>query len=213
MTIDEMRAILGLPESTPAETVVQLYGQYVLNQASAADLLPLSEIKAALRITTDLDDEMLSQFRLTAIGWVEEYTGVLLSARPVTEQFDGFRRLVLDAWPVNAIVSINYFAADGIATQLADSEYRLQAITRPAQIGRAASGAPSSVPWPTTMAGVEDAVSVTVQAGYSSADIIPNELLTAALVIVRSLYDDREVTENAEMRAAGLCRFHRRWMV
>lgn len=213
MTIDEMRAILGLPESTPAETVVQLYGQYVLNQASAADLLPLSEIKAALRITTDLDDEMLSQFRLTAIGWVEEYTGVLLSARPVTEQFDGFRRLVLDAWPVNAIVSINYFAADGTATQMPEGDYRLMAISRPAQVGRAASGAPSSAAWPTTMPGVEDAVSVTVQAGHSSPDLIPNELLTAALVIIRSLYDDREVTEAAEGRAAGLCRFHRRWMV
>lgn len=213
MTIDEMRAILGLPESTPAATVVQLYGQYVLGQANAADLLPLSEIKAALRITTDLDDEMLSQFRLTAIGWVEEYTGVLLSARPVTEQFDGFRRLVLDAWPVNAIVSINYFAADGTATQLADSEYRLMAITRPAQVGRAASGVPSAAAWPATMGGVDDAVSVTVQAGYSSTDAIPNELLTAALVIIRSLYDDRRVTPEAADSAKGLCQFHRRWMV
>lgn len=213
MTIDEMRAILGLPESTPPETVVQLYGQYVLNQASAADLLPLAQIKTALRITTDAEDDTLAQFRLTGIGWVEDYTGIILASRPVTQQFKCFNRLRLRAWPVNSIVSINYFAADGTATQLADSEYRLMAITRPAQVGRAASGVPSAAAWPATMGGVDDAVSVTVQAGYSSADAIPNELLTAALVIIRSLYDDRRVTPEAADSAKGLCQFHRRWMV
>lgn len=210
MTIEEMRAILGLASDVPDADVAQAYAEYLLGEGAPEELLPLASIKAYLRIDGDDEDPTLLDLRAAAIEWVESWTGHLLTRRTTVEGFDGFARIALDAWPIVSVDSVGYLDSAGVATTVDPAAYRLVAVARPARVvlnvGRA---------WPVAQRG-DDMVTVTVTAGYATADAVPRQLRQAAMMIVAGLYENREVgglSADVERAATSLCRSYRRWAI
>lgn len=177
------------------------------------DILTLAELRQHLRVDTSDENTTLEDIQFAAFQWVEDYTGQLITEQTVTESFSGFRDIVLDAWPITSVTSVSYVGSDGATVAMDPAEFRLIADARPASIARATAGSPSAAAWPVTMAGIDDAVKVTVQAGYGTRDTIPAPLVMAAKVIAASLYEDRSgPDEKAATAASNLLRFkYRRW--
>ncbi|WP_417611471.1 head-tail connector protein [Parasphingorhabdus sp.] len=86
----------------------------------------IAEVKAFVRIDHDADDDAIAAFLRSAAGLCEDFTGLMLIARSVTD--------VLPAWqawqklkrlPVQAIVSVEAVEADGSAALLAVDDYAI----------------------------------------------------------------------------------------
>lgn len=84
----------------------------------------IAEVKAFVRIDHDADDAAIDTFLRSAAGLCEDFTGLMLITRTVTD--------ILPAWqawqklkrlPVQAIVSVEAVEADGSAALLAVEDY------------------------------------------------------------------------------------------
>ncbi|MBB4618670.1 head-tail connector protein [Sphingomonas abaci] len=212
MTVDMMRAALGLGADVPDSDVRAAYENLAAgwSQADAATspdpLIDLVTARRHLRLDEDdtSQDEELGDQIADAIGWVETYTGQILSPRNVTEQFRGFGPVELRSWPVasDAVTAIAYVDAAGIPATL---PAKLDTTKRPARL-RPAAGAF----WPFRNA--DQMFTVTLTAGYGSPSLVPRNLRRAALVMLTAYHDDREggeVFSKAEASARSLCRFLR----
>lgn len=77
MTIEEMRAILGLGPEVSDEDVAAAYVQYLLDHADDADadvaLVTLAEAKGHLRITDTAQDDDIDLKRMSASAIVVDY--------------------------------------------------------------------------------------------------------------------------------------------
>lgn len=151
----------------------------------------------------DLDVERQAEiegFIADAVEWVEGYTGHILVAREVTEQFDGFSRLQLKAWPVKpeATVTMVYEGMAGETTAISGA--RIFTVRRPAMIIAAAG-----TRWPS---GVASTVSVALRAGYEPGDTVPGNIRRAMLILIAAYDGDREGGDlfvKAEETARSLC--------
>ena len=135
-----------------------------------------------------------------AIAWIEGYTGHILIARDVTEQFARLDRVELAAWPVKpaAVPSISFYDRAGAAVAVTGA--RVASFRRPATILPAAGSR-----WPIVGVGP---VTVTVRAGYEPNDVVPGAIRRAMLVLIAAYDADREAGDifaKAEMAARGLC--------
>jgi uncharacterized phiE125 gp8 family phage protein len=186
---------------------LRLAGEGALGEAV---LLPLDLIKQYLRIDRDDEDDLIEAIRSAAIEWVERTTGHLLSDRSIVEAFDGFARIALDAWPVTSVDSIEYRDAEGVVTLLDPASYRASLMIRPATIKPVIGSA-----WPLTER-VDDAVMVSVTAGYATPALVPHELRQAALLVIAGLYENRAtggLDGGTEKAALALCSAFRRWII
>lgn len=169
--------------------------------------IPVSLEDAArhLRLTADESvgrEADLQDFVADAAGWVEKYTGHLLTERQVTETlatFDGS----LTAWPIKPAVAVAlaYGAPGATPTIITGAALRLSG--RPARLVR-----PAALPhWPRLAAG--ETVTVTYTAGYADGDAVPRNFRRAMLVLIGAYDADREggeILAAAEESARGLCR-------
>lgn len=171
--------------------------------------IPVSRDDARRQLRMELSDNSrnddIDQWIADAAGWVERYTGHILSAREVTETLDGFGRGRLKAWPVapDATVTVSYGDAGQIATTITGA--RLMAASRPAAVLP-----PRSMAWPAISAGTP--VTVIVRAGYEAGDDMPRAFRRAMLVLITGYEDDPaggEVAQAAEASAKSLCRDYR----
>lgn len=161
----------------------------------------LFEAKDQLQIgRNDWDrDSEIEGFINDAAAWVEEYTGHILEARDVVEQFESFDRLRLKAWPIKptAVIGIGYTPGRGTPTNLYGA--RLASSNRPAVVLPAVG-----TRWPVGASGV----TVLVRAGYEEDDIVPRNLRRAMLVLISGYDADREggdIFSKAEASARSLC--------
>lgn len=212
MTIDEMRALLGLGPEVSDEDVAAAYALYLEGEAPPAPLITLEDAKRQVRLELDDtdDDVLLADLIGRAIAWVEDFTGQSLSPREIVEQHPDLAHLALDAWPVRAVDKIEYLDPAGARVTLDPASYRVAALVRPVQVHPAgASG------WPATLR-ASDAVTVTMQAGYDDPARVDTMLRSAALLILSGLYKDREdggISEGAVKAAQMLCNSFRRWAI
>ncbi len=86
----------------------------------------IAEVKAFVRIDHDADDAAIDAFLRSAAGLCEDFTGLMLIVRSVTD--------ILPAWqawqklkrlPVQAIVSVEAVEADGTSSLLAVEDYAI----------------------------------------------------------------------------------------
>jgi uncharacterized phiE125 gp8 family phage protein len=167
----------------------------------------LADAKVQLRLETDdvSRDVEVSGYIADAAGWVEKYTGHILVARDVTEQFRGFEAVNLRAWPVKpaAVVGVAYLDASGAPIEITGAV--VDTTSRPARV-RLGGG----IFWP-----FRDALqlfTVTVRAGYEPADEVPRNFRRAMLVMISAYDSDREggeLLQTAEASARRLCRDYR----
>ncbi|HEX8555773.1 MAG TPA: phage head-tail connector protein [Sphingomonas sp.] len=165
----------------------------------------LEDAKAQLRVEiddTERDGE-ITRFIEDAAGWVERYTGHILIARDVTEQFRGFGGVKLRAWPVKptAVPAVAYLDT-GVPASIIGA--RLDVTRRPARV------LPPGHFYPFRDA--QQLFTVTIRAGYEDGDVIPTNLRRAMLVLISGYDADREggdAFQLAEATARKLCADYR----
>jgi hypothetical protein len=143
-------------------------------------------------------------FIADAAAWVERYTGHILVARDVTEQFRVPARTVqLKAWPISpdAAVSASYVPTGGVETEIAG--IRLDISRRPARVTGLAG-------WP--LRSVDELLTITVRAGYEDDADPPKDFRRAMLVLIAAYDADREggdLFAKAERAAARIVSSYR----
>jgi uncharacterized phiE125 gp8 family phage protein len=201
-TIASMREFLSLGPDVSEASVLEQYGAY-LDGATVTPIVSLREAKAQLQREQDNtdDDAEITDFIADASAWVEGYTGHLLTARDVTEQFRGFGAVEIRAWPIApaAVPGVAYQDVSGQPIAITDA--RLDLSSRPARV------LPPSGPfYPFTDS--KQLFTVTVRAGYESPNDVPREMRRAMLVMISAYDNDREggdILAKAEASARRIC--------
>lgn len=173
-----------------------------------AEPITLDDAKRQLRIDGSDDDEFLETAISDARGWIEDYTGLILTRRPIVEVLPSFCAK-LRAWPIVSIDSVTYLDGDQVERMVSESDYFAQIARRPAAL--------TSQKWPAVFSG--STVEVTMTAGFATPAAInefsPN-LMRAMRILVAGFYADRETAGLSGAVAASarnLCRNFRRWAV
>lgn len=140
-------------------------------------------------------------FIADAAAWVERYTGRILIAREVTEQFRGFGAVKLRAWPIapTAIPGIAYVAPSGDPVAIFGA--RLDVMQRPARV------LPPRGPF-YSFRDAHQTFTVTIRAGYEDGAQVPGNIRRAMLVLIAAYDVDREggdIFVAAEKAARALC--------
>lgn len=153
---------------------------YTLQRIEAVDgeaILPLADLKAHLRVTSDSEDALIASLRNAAISHVERITSYSLAPadyRLTLQEFPAYFDLPMR--PVIDVAEVAYHDADGTAALYAD--YRLVGgLAYPAIDGE----------WPTATGGVE----VTFTAGLADPNEAP-DLIAAVMLLVGHWYLNRE---------------------
>lgn len=213
MTVAEMRLLVGLPDTATDAEVVAAYtalGQVV---EAGDEPITLEQAKAHLKLpdSSTSEDLVIESAIADARGWIEDYTGLVLVRRQITQTISGFAR-TLRAWPIISIDSIRYRGRDGVDAVLPGNTYFAQITRRPASVLQA-----TGIVWPSLYPG--SAVIVTATAGFADANAInafsPN-IMRAMKVLLSEYYDNRgapELSEHAENVAKRLCRSKKQWSV
>lgn len=163
----------------------------------------LDEAKAQLRADGDDQNAEIEGFIQDAAAWVENYTGLILEAREVTEPFHGFGPVSLRAWPIAAGAAFGGAYVDSAGVPQALTSARLDLSRRPARflppVGTSF--------WPFYNA--DQLFTVTVRAGYENPADVPRNIRRAMLVLISAYDADREggkIMADAEAAATRLCR-------
>lgn len=162
--------------------------------------IPVSLEDAKNQLRVDLDDTTqdveIVGFITDAADWVEQYTGIVLEAREVTETFSGVKPATLKAWPVSA-TAIPIVTYDGLPVIAP----RLDVSRRPARVWPS-----TGILWPFRRS--DQIYSVSIRAGYEADEVVPGNLRRAMLVLIGAYDADREggdILAKAEATARRLC--------
>lgn len=163
-------------------------------------MVELALAKQHLEYEADDRDDLILQYIAAAAAWVEGYTGLLLTRRSVTIQFDGSQAwLDLPVGPEPEIEAITYVDADFVQQEMATEDYAL--------VGKRVYPVTS---FPSAPYGL----SVAVMAGY--VDDIPADIVSAQLLLIGEYFANREAGSASPSVASAvesLCRPYRSLMV
>lgn len=188
MTVDEMRVLLGLDDSIPDAAVVDAYIVSLEDQpVGTAPVLSVETAKLRLRITSDAMDADLGMLIMAAQRRFEKETDVWLTPRQEVHHATGFGRSIdLYRWPVNSITSISYADQSGESQLLDISGYHAAIGARPVRIVPAVGAS-----WPACSA-LPGAVRITYQAGFSTPDLVPADIIQSLLMLVAHYMRNQE---------------------
>ncbi len=211
MTIDEMRALVGLAAEASDAEVVAAYAAMLTDGAATAQPLvepvTLAQAKQHLRITDDSQDMIVAGYISAARDWVEKFTGVLLAEREVAEGLDGLLPgVALRAWPITRAtpVRVSYRTAYGEDQLITDAV--VASAVRPARLFPAARSH-----WPLVGGGGGAAYAI-VTAGFPDPADVPSVLRQAMLILIGAYDADREGGDlllKSEAAARRLCSQYR----
>lgn len=167
--------------------------------------ITLEQAKQHLRLSVNdaSEDAVIESVITDARGWVENYTGLLLSSRNLHEAISGFGA-TLRMWPISEIFAVQYRDAGGVETELPADAYFMQAASRPASLLPLGDAR-----WPAIYPGSH--ITIFARAGFVNAEEITNfspNLLRAMKVLITEFYENRgapELSEHAEEVARRLC--------
>jgi uncharacterized phiE125 gp8 family phage protein len=171
-----------------------------------AEPISTAEAKKHLRVESSVDDTLIADKIIAAREWVEDYTGLVLTQREITETLPRFSSTSkLRAWPVaqDQPATLTYRDASGVEQTISDAQ--IVARARPAVI----YPTPGSR-WPSDVAGE---IAVTFTAGYIDAASVPQKLKQAVLIMLTAFYEDRDggdLFAASEKTAMRLCRREKR---
>lgn len=136
----------------------------------------LSLAKAHLRVTSAVEDVLISHYLRAAQGWVENYTGKKLARVEVSERLAGFCGAIRLAWGPNPeSASITYTGIDGTPASIANARIEGTRLLPPR--GEA---------WPAIEPG--SVIEVTYVAGFADT---PPDLDQAVLRLISDYFDNR----------------------
>lgn len=169
-----------------------MYLAPVRTVAPAALPVSLADAKARLRIDHDDEDDVVSALIGAATAHLDGWRGVLgraIVTQTWRQDLAGFPpdEIRLPLAPVASITSVTYRDGDDATQTLASSNY-----AGPLEDARGPFiYRPSGGTWPGT-SDRHDAVSVTFVAGYGTTGGIPDDLVTAILLLAAHWYEHRE---------------------
>ena len=168
----------------------------------AFEPLTLAEAKQHLRVEVADDDALITSLVAAARQYIEGRTGRILCSRAYLVELGGFLRdgqdIVLPVSPVSAVSSVSYFDSNG-ATQTLTAGNRLALHLHPPRVRLPVS---SSV-WPETIT-VEDAVTVSLTAGYTSIGAVPETAKHAVRLLIGHWYENREAVVQGTSTSVSL---------
>jgi len=159
----------------------------------AVEPVTLGEVKAHLRVTNDLEDDLLTNLIVTARQKLDGPRGLLgrsLITQTWKATLDGFPRLIeLPLAPLSSVDAITYLNSVGVETAIPSEHYTVSGLSdsdlatiQPAR-GRS---------WP-FIANSPGSVSITFTAGYGNSPLfVPEPIRTAIKMLVGHLYENRE---------------------
>lgn len=180
----------------------------VLIREPQALAIDLADAKQHLRVDADHDDSLIIDGIRSASAWVEDYTGLVLARREITERLKYFGTPTkLTAWPIAADqpVVINY--RDSFAAEQTITNAVMRAGSRPGVIYPA-----NGALWPARNVIASD-IEINFTAGFADVSAIPIQLKRAMLVLLTAFYEEREagpMFEAAQRSARSLCRRFKR---
>lgn len=174
-----------------------MYGRYALKlsnprtirvvSTSSAFCVSLEEAKHHIRVEHTEDDTYITSLIEAAERYCEIAIDRTFMQKRLEATWDGFLpEIVLPRPPIRVVpnVVISYIDGTQNAVTLADSDFRIEtndpSILRP----------PYSETWPTALADISS-VTVSWNAGYESADDVPQGLKHAVLMLLGHLYERR----------------------
>lgn len=152
-------------------------------------VINLNDLKEHLRVTISDDDALLTEKLDAAESHLEKFTGRAFLTQTRTIHFDGFcRSLELPVSPVQSITSVKYLDQNLVEQTLSADSYLATPLNSddPTYLYPA-----DGTSWPST-ARVRSAVTVTLQAGYGTADDVPAPLCEAIKQLAAHWYENRE---------------------
>lgn len=171
--------------------------RYRLITPAATHPVSLPEAKYDRRLATDMvdaalphpDDTQLLRLIGAATRHCEEVTGRAFIAQTWERALDKFPTgsIELPRVPALAITSVRYIDVDGVEQVISSVDYVLDN----ASDYEAWVVPVSGLSWP-TCANTPNAVKVTYQAGYGTAEQVPDDIKSAILLLVGHFYENRE---------------------
>lgn len=153
--------------------------------SSGKRCIDLAMAKQHLEYDDDDRDTLIQQYIDAAQGWVEGYTGLLMTRRTVTRQIpDCSTSYVVGVGPDPVIESVTYLDSDYAEQTVDDGDYIL--------VGSRLYPKSS---WPAATYGL----TVSVTAGFDGD--VPADLMSAQLLMIGHLFESRDV--NAEPPASA----------
>jgi uncharacterized phiE125 gp8 family phage protein len=159
-----------------------------LIEAPSATLVALEDAQVHLRAENPEENGLIVALVAAATVQAEAFC----RRRFVTQKW----RLTLDAFPPGALVlpypplasveSVKYLDQDGVLQTVPGDDYQVRTAETPGEVAPAYGKA-----WPSARAG-EDAVRVEFTCGYGAPENVPEGIRAAVLLLVGSLYANRE---------------------
>ena len=167
-----------------------------LLQAPAEPVVTLDEARLHLRVDSYDESDLITALVEAATAQAEAYC----RRRFVTQQW----RLTLGAFPSGAIVlpwpplvsveSVAYLDQNGVLQVVAPADYAVRTAVTPGEVVPAYGKT-----WPTARA-EPDAVRIDFTCGYGAAAAVPHAVRRAVLLVVGTLYANRETVAPVAMQ-------------
>lgn len=185
---------------------------YKVTTAPASEPISTADAKTYLNVSTSLHDTLIANLVSAARVMYEQYTATAVITQTVTQIWDATpdnAEFELTVGPVTGSPTVYYADEAGDYQTWASSNYTLDAVSPLARIVKK-----STVSWPSV--GVFPAVwKITYSAGYASAAVVPEDIISSILLMVGFLYENREDiplgdTSNPKIRSFAALAFQRR---
>lgn len=168
-----------------------------------AEPITTAEAKAHLRVIDNTsEDTLIDALIAAARRWVEDYSGHILVERDVVVQYTewgDYLELFVTPVAADAVLEVTYTDIDG-------AETAFEAFTFPA--GQYPLKLYPVDQFPTL--GDNGTITVTVPAGYATADEVPEPLIHAIKVMLTAMFKNRGGPwDDAEKAARSLCKAYR----
>lgn len=160
---------------------------YSIITEPTSEPITLEQAKTNLRVTNNLEDDLITSIIVAARKWVEGFTWRPLMTQTIQANFDKVDvqsvDILINKFPIQSITSVKYINASGTEiTMTAGTDYETDLISPIPRIRLTA------IP---NMKDTLNAFKIRFVAGYASAQLVPSNYKQAMYLIITSLYDNR----------------------
>lgn len=157
--------------------------------APATEPVSSTEAKLHLRVDHSSDDTLIARTITAARIMVEKYTNRALITSTWELRLDNWPSmpLRLPKPPLQSIVSIKYVDKDGVEATVASTVYDVDIVSEPGRIFFKPDQS-----WPSVNLYPVGAVRIQFVAGYTDADAVPENIVSALMLGIGHLYENRE---------------------
>lgn len=160
--------------------------------AAPSAAVSTADAKTHLNVFHSNDDTYIGNLVSAATAWVQHYTGTQVMQATYDYTMDAFPDgegdIVLPRPPLSSVTSITYVDEDGSSQMLATTVYAVKTDVHPGRIYLK-----YEQEWPDTR-DIDDAVTVRFVCGYANAAAVPEDIVSAILLLVERLYTYRGMT-------------------